>query len=75
MESITEKQWQSYFVQLNEVERKSVLLMLKAFLRSRKLDIQPQSLDEYNRELEQADAEIDAGDYITHEEVMKRFLK
>ena len=35
----------------------------------------PVSLEAYNNELEQADAEIETGDYVPHEEVKKLFLK
>ncbi|HRP31007.1 MAG TPA: hypothetical protein PKV73_03930 [Agriterribacter sp.] len=63
------------FMQLNDAERKSVLEMIKTFLKSRKSEFAPQSLEEYNRELEQADEEIEAGEYISHEEVVKRYLK
>lgn len=65
----------NYFMQLNDEERKSVLEMVKTFLRSRKKELNPQSLEEYTQELDQADAEIENGDYVPHEEVMKRFLK
>lgn len=33
------------------------------------------SIEDYTKELENADAEIEAGEYITHEEVKKRFYK
>lgn len=65
----------TYFMQLNDAEKQSVLEMIKTFLRSRQTDFQPQSFEEYNQELEQADAEIESGDYVAHEEVMKRYLK
>ena len=65
----------SYFMQLNDAERKSVLEMIKTFLSSRKSEFTPQSLEDYNQELEQADKEIESGDYMSHEEVMKRYLK
>ncbi len=65
----------NYFMQLNDAERKSVLEMIKTFLSSRKSEFTPQSLEDYNQELEQADKEIEAGDYMSHEEVMKRYLK
>jgi predicted transcriptional regulator len=64
-----------YFTQLNAAEQKSVLQMIKTFLSSRKDDLKPVSLEEYNRELEEADAEIEAGNFVPHEEVMKRYLK
>ena len=49
--------------------------MVKTFLGSRKNEINQQTLEEYSHELEQADAEIEAGDYVSHEEVMKRYGK
>lgn len=69
------KEMLNYFMQLNDAERKSVLEMVKTFLGSRKNEINQQNLEEYNQELEQADAEIEAGDYVSHEEVMKRYGK
>lgn len=63
----------SYFVRLDEAEQKSVLEMIKTFLRSRPADASSQTLEDYNRELEDADAEIEAGDYVPHEEVLKRY--
>lgn len=69
------KEMLNYFMQLNDAERKSVLEMVKTFLGSRKNEINQQTLEEYNHELEQADAEIEAGDYESHEEVMKRYGK
>jgi predicted transcriptional regulator len=69
------KEMLRYFTQLNAAEQKSVLQMIKTFLSSRKDEIKPVSLEEYNRELEEADAEIEDGNYVPHEEVMKRYLK
>ena len=65
----------TYFMQLNEAERQSVLEMIKTFLNSKKNEIKPPTIQQYNEELEKADAEIEAGDYVTHEEVMKRYFK
>lgn len=69
------KEMLNYFMQLNDAEKKSVLEMVKKFLGSRKNEINQQTQEEYNHELEQADAEIEAGDYVSHEEVMKRYGK
>jgi hypothetical protein len=41
-------------------------------------DIEPEgriSIEQYNKELEQADAEIEAGDFFLHEDVVKYFSK
>jgi len=62
-----------YFVQLNIAEQKSVLQLVKTFADSKE-HFNPQTIEEYNRELEAADAEIEAGDFVTHEEVMKKYL-
>ena len=65
-----------YFTRLKVAEQKSVLQMLKTFVSSRQEDdAKPVSLEEYNRELEAADAEIEAGHFVSHEEVMKRYSK
>lgn len=65
----------NYFMQLNEAERKSIVEMIKTFLISRNNTFETQSLKDYNQELDQADTEIENGDYVSHEEVMKRYLK
>lgn len=62
-----------YFDQLDTIEQRSVLQLVKTFA-NRKEHFIPQTIEEYNRELEEADAEIEAGDYVTHEEVMKKYL-
>jgi hypothetical protein len=69
-----EQEMLHYFTRLNEKEQQSLLNLIKTFISSRK-DFEPQTLEEYNNELEQADTEIEAGDYVTHEEVKKMFLK
>ena len=49
--------------------------MLKTFLSNRKEGAGMQSLEDYTKELEQADAEIEAGDFMLHEDVVKYFSK
>ena len=63
-----------YFSQLNKEEQQSLLGLVKTFLCSRKI-FEPQTLQEYNNELEQGSAEIEAGNYVSHEEVKKMFSK
>lgn len=64
-----------YFLQLNDAEQKSVLQMLKTFISGRKGEVKPITIEEYNREIDEADAEIDGGEYIAHEDVIRRYLK
>ena len=70
-----------FFSQLNDAEQQSVLNMVKTFLKSRYPisnttgDFYPVTMEEYNKELEEADAEIEAGDFVTHEEVKRLFSR
>lgn len=64
-----------YFSRLNSDEQQSVLEMVKTFLKNRNTEFVPVTLEEYNRELEEADEEMEAGDFITHEEVKKKYIK
>ncbi len=64
-----------YFFQLNDAEQQSVLDMIKTFTKRHNTEFKPVTLDEYNTELEEADKEIEDGDFVTHEEVNKLFSK
>lgn len=75
MASVTEQQWNSYFMQLNDVEKKSVLLMLRAFLRERSEENRQTSIEQYNKEIDEAVAEMEAGNYISQEEMEKLAAK
>ncbi len=74
LNSPTSQEMITYFMQLNEKERQSVLNLLKTFLASRNENFPSQTLQEYNKEIEQADAEIADGNFIAHEEMMKKYL-
>jgi hypothetical protein len=65
MKNITEQEWNSYFMLLNEEQKKSVVLMLKVFLLGRSKESQHISIEQYNKEIEEAIAEIKAGQYIS----------
>lgn len=71
MVNVSEKEWQNYFAQLNEVEKKSVLLMLKVFLQRGDSDIKRASIEQYNKEIDDALAEVEEGDYISQNEMEK----
>ncbi len=75
MASVLDNELNSYFVQLNDAEKKSVLLMLKTFLRSRGEQTDKASIDQYNREIDEALAEESKGNYITQDEMEKRASK
>lgn len=69
------KEMLRYFTQLNDAEQKSVLQLIKTFLSSRKDAFTPQTIEEYNRELEEANQRIEAGHFISHEELEKEMKK
>ena len=69
--NVSEKEWQNYFVQLNEAEKRSVLLMLKVFLQRRDADAERASIEQYNKEIDDALAEVQEGHYISQDEMEK----
>lgn len=75
MANALKQEWNNYFVQLNELERKSVLLMLKTFLQRRNEDTDRISMEQYNKEIDEALTEVEAGNYITQDEMEKRAAK
>lgn len=75
MANTLEKEWYSYFAQLNEAEKKSVLLMLKTFLQKRSVDAGRISIEQYNKEIDEALEEVAAGNYITQDEMEKQAAK
>ncbi|MBI2731697.1 MAG: hypothetical protein HYX40_13280 [Sphingobacteriales bacterium] len=75
MANAMEQELHSYFTRLSDEEKKSFIKLLKNFLAKRKDDTPRPSLEEYTRELELADEEIEKGDFILHEDVIKYFSK
>lgn len=71
MENILEKQMFSYFTQLNEKQKKSVIQMLKSFLNSKVENKSRISIEQYNKELDEAMEQIKKGEVYSHEEVVK----
>lgn len=61
-----------YFVKLPEQDQREVISYVKNYVENE--DERPQTIEEYNREQEEADAEIEAGNYVTHEDVVAHFL-
>jgi predicted transcriptional regulator len=71
MESVLEKELFNCFTQLNEVEKKSLLSMMKKHLAGRKDNAGRISIEQYNKELDEAMAEAKRGEVYSHEEVLK----
>jgi alkyl hydroperoxide reductase subunit AhpF len=58
-----------YILQLDEAEKKSVLQMLTTFLKGREMTVSRISIEQYNKEIDEAIARVEAGEYYTQEEV------
>jgi len=57
-----------YILQLDEAEKKSVLQMLKTFLKGHEVNVPRIGMEQYNKEIDEAIARVEAGDYYTQEE-------
>ena len=68
--SAIDKEMYDYFMHLNEAEEKSVVQMIKTFLQSRK-EFERISIERYNKEIEEAESEIERGESYSHAEVVK----
>lgn len=71
MNNVLEKQMFNYFTQLNEKQKKSVIQMLKGFLKDKGENKSRISIEEYNKELDEAIEQIKNGEVYSHEEVVK----
>ena len=69
MAKALERELLQNILQLDEAEKKSVLQMLKTFLKGREKKLPRISIEQYNKEIDEAIARVEAGDYYTHEEV------
>lgn len=67
-----EQEMYNYFDQLNDAEKRSVIQMLKTFLQSRKEAVSNISIEQYNHEINEAEAEYERGEFITNEEMLKQ---
>jgi hypothetical protein len=70
-----EEEMHNYFIQRNEAEKKSVIQMLKKLLKIRKGALQRATIEQYNKELEEAEKQIEKGNFITQEELEKEMEK
>lgn len=75
MESALDSEMFSYFTQLNDAEKKSVIQMLQTFLKRRTGHVDAISIEEYNQELREAEEEYKKGEYLPHEELLKEIEK
>lgn len=73
--SAIDKELLEYVAQLNKAEKESVLQLLKTFFKGRKQATEPDTIEQYNREIDEAEKEIEAGHFITQKELEKEMEK
>ncbi len=61
-------EFDQYWSKLSAVEKQSLLIVAKTFVHSRE-EKHPISIEQYNKEIEEAMQQMDAGEYYTHAEV------
>ncbi|MBZ4191107.1 hypothetical protein [Niabella beijingensis] len=71
MANVLDQAMFNYFTQLNEAEKRSVVQMLKTFLKGRQVTDDHISIEEYNKEIDEAVARVKSGAFDTQEEVEK----
>ena len=69
MAKAMEQELFQYFLQLDEAEKKSILQMLKTFVKGREKKTTRISVKQYNKEIDEAIARVEAGEFYTHEGV------
>ena len=69
-----ENEWYSYFEQLNEAEKKSIISLIKTFLK-RKNGNNGTTIEQYNKDIDESLEQAAAGNYITQEELEKKASK
>jgi hypothetical protein len=71
MATTIDREMLTYFMQLNEAEKKSVVELLKTFMKNRKEQIEHLSIEQYNKEIDEAMARVSRGEYTTFEDLEK----
>jgi hypothetical protein len=71
MANALDSEMYGYFMQLNDAEKKSVVELLKTFMKGRKNQSGHITIDQYNKELDEAMERVGRGEYTTFEELEK----
>lgn len=69
--SAIDKELLKYFTQLDESQKKSLLELIKTFLKGNKRNPERINLEQYNHELDEARRRISNGEFTTLDELEK----
>ncbi len=73
MTGAVDRKLYAYIEQLNLAQKKSLLGFIKTILPAKEEEVY--TIEQYNKELEDAEAEIERGEFYTHEEAKEFFKK
>lgn len=68
--SSIESQFNEYWSKLTSLEKKSLLIVARNYVQLKESS-EPISLEQYNKEIDEAMKEMDEGEFYTHEEVVE----
>jgi hypothetical protein len=71
MGSAIDKELIRYFTLLDEKQKETLLEMIKSFLKPGNNSTERVSIEQYNRELDEAIERIEKGEFVTMEELLK----
>ena len=71
MANALDREMYRYFTQLNDAEKKSVVELLKTFMKGRKNQSNHITIEQYNKELDEAMDRVGQGEYTTFEDLEK----
>jgi len=71
MANALDREMYGYFTQLNDAEKKSVVELLKTFMKGRKNQSNHITIEQYNKELDEAMDRVGQGEYTTFEDLEK----
>ena len=72
MASVIDKELIQYFIKLDDSQKKSLLEMIKSFLKSSDDNFERVTLEQYNSELDKAMDRINIGEFTTFEDLEKQ---
>ncbi|HTI92490.1 MAG TPA: hypothetical protein VL727_17970 [Puia sp.] len=71
MANAIDREMYAYFTQLNDAEKKSVVELLKTFMKSRRNQSDQTTIEQYNKEIDEAMERVSKGEYTTFEDLEK----
>ena len=71
MASVIDKELIQYFIKLDDSQKKSLLEMIKSFLKSSDDNLERVTLEQYNSDLDEAMNLINIGEFTTFEDLEK----